>query len=159
MAQQPNVRITDAEKPRPIPQPGVAVKWRADKPGVPVEPTSIRGGGIYGAIGPDPGYGLKLVNNTELPDDDPQLPRVLSGLVLARAAALGRGPIKEDVEVALILCGYDDDAPQELVERRERWLEASAHEQRPGATAVAEVDRDLLVMKPDRLRHQVRHSK
>lgn len=159
MAQQPNVEITDGERPRAIPQPGVAVKWRADKPGIPDGPTGVLGGGYYGTTGPDPGWGLKIVNNAELPDDDPDLRRVLTGLVLARAAALGRAPVREDLDVALILCGYDDDAPAHVVERRKRWLEASPHEQRPGARAVADVDKDELVLKPDRLRYALRHSR
>ena len=159
MAQQPNVEITDAERPRLIPQPGVAVKWRADKPGIADGPTGGLGGGYYGTTGPDPGWGLKIVNNAELPDDDPDLRWVLTGLVLVRAAALGRAPVREDLDVALVLCGYDEDAPAYLVERRKRWLEAAPHEQRPGATAVAEVDKRELVLKPDRLRYALRHSK
>jgi len=159
MAQQPNVEITDGEKPRPIPQPGVAVKWRADKPGIPDGPDGIPGGGYYGTTGPDPGWGLKIVNRADLPDDDPDLREVLTGLVLARAAALGRAPVHEDLEAALILCGYDEDAPSSVVERRKRWLDASPHEQRPGATAVAEVDKVTLVMKPDRLSYALRHSR
>lgn len=159
MAQQPNVEITDAERPRPIPQPGVAIKWRADKPGIPDGPTGTAGGGYYGTTGPDPGWGLKIVNGAKLPDDDPDLREVLTGLVLARAAALGRAPVREDLDVALILCGYDEDAPASLLERRERWLEASPHEQRPGATAVAEVDKSQLILKPDRLRYAIRHSR
>jgi hypothetical protein len=159
MAQQPNVEITDAERPRAVPQPGVAVKWRADKPGLPVGPTGTPGGGYFGTTGPDPGWGMRLVNHADLPDEDPDLRRVLSGLVMARAAALGRAPVKEDLEVALILCGYDADPPAEVVERRERWLAASPHEHRPGATAVAEVDKETLVMKPERLRYVLRHSR
>jgi hypothetical protein len=159
MAQQPNVEITDAERPRPILQPGVAVKWRADKPGIPHGPTGTPGGGYYGTTGPDPGWGLKIVNSAQLPDDDPDLRKVLTGLVLARAAASGRAPVREDLDVALILCGYEEDAPASLVERRERWLEASPHEQRPGATAVAEVDKSHLILKPDRLRYAIRHSR
>lgn len=159
MAQQPNVEITEGERPRPIPQPGVAVKWRADKPGIPVGPTGTPGGGYYGTTGPDPGWGLKIVNGAVLPDDDPDLRKVLTGLVLARAAALGRGPVREDLDVALILCGYEEDSPAWLIERRERWLEASPHEQRPGATAVAEVDKSQLILKPDRLRYAIRRSR
>jgi hypothetical protein len=84
---------------------------------------------------------------------------VLIGLVLARAAALGRAPVREDLDVALILSGYDDDAPESLIERRDRWLEASPHEQRPGAAAVGEVDKSQLILKPDRLRYTIRHSR
>lgn len=159
MAQQPNVEITAAERPRAVPQPGVAVNWRADKPGLPIGPTGVAGGGYYGTIGPDPGYGMKLVNNADLPDDDPDLRKVLTGLVLARAAALGRAPMMEDVEAALVLCGFDEDAPSDVVERRKRWLDAAPHDQRPGATAVKEVDKETLVMKPDRLRYAIRHSR
>jgi hypothetical protein len=159
MAQQPNVEITAGERPRPVPHPGVAVKWRADKPGVSDGPDGTPGGGFYGTTGPDPGWGVKLVNNAELPDDDPDLREVLVGLVLARAAALGRAPVLEDLEVALILCGYDEDPPAWLVERRQRWLAASPHEQRSGATAVAEVEKANLVMDPNRLRHAMRHSR
>jgi hypothetical protein len=159
VAQQPNVEITDAERPRPTPQPGVAVKWRADKPGIPTGPTAIPGGGYYGTTGPDPGWGMRLVNNADLPDDDPDVRKVLSGLVMARAAALGRAPVKEDLEAALILCGYDEDTPAVVVARRKRWLDASPHEQRPGAAAVAEVDKETLVMTPERLRYAIRHSR
>jgi len=159
MAQQPNVEITDAEKPRRDLEPGISVKWRADKPGIPDGPTDIEGGGYYGTTGPDPGWGLKLVNSADLPDDDPDLRKVLTGLVLSRAAALGRAPVKEDLEVAIVLTGYDDDPPEHVVERRRRWLEAAPHEQRPGATAVAEVDRDILVMKPEQARFALRHAK
>lgn len=159
MAQQPNVEITEAERPRPIPHPGVAVKWRADKPGIPDGPTGTPGGGYYGTTGPDPGWGHKIVNGALLPDDDPDLRKVLTGLVLARAAALGRAPVREDLDVALILCGYDEEAPASWIERRERWLEASPHEQRPGATAVAELDKGQLILKPDRLRYVIRHSR
>jgi hypothetical protein len=159
MAQQPNVEITDAERPRRIPKPGIAVKWRADKPGIPDAPDEMPGGGYYGTTGPDPGWGLKLVNQADLPDDDPDLERVVSGLVLARAAAWGRAPVMEDVEVALILCGFDEGAPEGLIARRKRWLDASPHEHRPGATAVAEVERDVLMMKPSDARFAVRHAK
>ena len=33
---------------------------------------------------------------------------VVAGLTLTRAAALGRAPIPEDIEVALLLLGYGD---------------------------------------------------
>lgn len=146
MAQQPNVEITEAEAPRRVPQPGPAVKWRADKPGMPEGPTEVRGGGYYGTTGPDPGWGLRLLNQASLPSDDQHFREVVAGLMLARAAALGRAPIPEDIEVALTLCGYGFNAPQEVYDRRDRWIEAAAHDRRPGATAVAEVDRTVLTM-------------
>ncbi|HUF16325.1 MAG TPA: hypothetical protein VMQ46_10605 [Acidimicrobiia bacterium] len=158
MAQQPTVGITDAERPRVVLQPGAAVKWRSAKPGIPEGPGDVPEGGVFGTIGPDPGWGLRILSYYELPDDDPRLRKVVAGLVMARSAALGRAPVPEDIEVALVLCGYGDDPPPALVERRRRWLHATAHETRPGATAVAEMDRHLLVKKPEQVRFALRHS-
>lgn len=159
MAQEPNVEITAAEKPRAVPKPGVATTWRADKPGLDTGPDDIPGGGLFGTTGPDPGWGVKLVNNADLPDDDPNVRKVLTGLVMARAAAFGRGAVLDDLEVAFALCGYDEDPPEWVVDRRNRWIEASPHEQREGATAVAEVDKATLMMGLDRLRYALRHSR
>lgn len=158
MAQQPNVEITAAEEPRPKLEPGPAIKWRSTKPGVPQGPDEISGGGYYGTTGPDPGWGLRLLNQTVLPDDDVHFREVIAGLTLARAAALGRAPVREDIEVALALCGYGFEARPEVLERRKHWVEAAAHDSRPGATAVAEVDRDLLVRKPEQIAYVLRHS-
>lgn len=149
MAQQPNIEITAAEKPRTRLEPGHAVKWRSTKPGMPDGPDGVAGGGYFGTTGPDPGWGLKILAEVELPDDDPRLHDVVAGLMLARAAALGRAPVPEDIEVALILCGFGYEPPTSVVEARERWLEAAAHDRRPGATAVGEVDRNVLVLKPE----------
>jgi hypothetical protein len=153
MAQQPNVEITEATAPRRTPQPGPAVKWRADKPGVPSGPEDVPVGGRFGTTGPDPGWALRILREVELPSDDPRLKKVVTGLVLARAAAAGRAPVREDISAALVLCGYYDGAPQGLLERRERWLDAVPHETRPGETAVGEVDRQLIVNKPDQIRY------
>lgn len=156
MAQQPNVEITDAERPRPTPQPGPAVKWRAAKPGVPQGPGDVPSGGYFGNIGPDPGWGLRILEMAELPEDDEDLREVVAGLTLARAANLGRAPVPEDIKVALTLCGYGFEAPKEIVDRRLRWMEATNHDKRPGATAVAEVDRDLLVQSPEKVAYALR---
>lgn len=153
MAQQPNVEITEATAPRPRPQPGPATTWRSDKPGIPAGPADVPRGSEFGHAGPDPGWGIRLINNSELPDADPRLRAVVTGLVLARAAALGRAPVPEDIEAALVLCGYGDEASSDLVERRERWLEAAPHDKRPGATAVSEVDRELIMNKPEQIRY------
>jgi hypothetical protein len=106
-------------------------------------------------VTPDGGWGLRLINQADLPDDDPNLRAVISALAIARAGALGRGPIPEDIDVALALTGYGFDAPDEVHERRERWMAAVPHEVRPGQTAVGEVDRNLLVEKPDQVRRSL----
>jgi hypothetical protein len=139
-------------------EPGPAVKWRSGKPGLANGPADVPSGGWFGSPGPDPGWGLRLLTDTALPDDDPRLFKVVSGLVLARAAASGRAPIPEDIDVALALCGYGVETRADIVERRNRWLDATAHETRPGATAVSEVDKDLLVNKPEQVRYAMRRS-
>ena len=92
------------------------------------------------------------MNASDLPDDDSDLKSVVAALTITRAGALGRGPVPEDIEVALALCGYGYDPSDEVLQRRERWKAAVPHEVRPGQTAAGEVDRDLIVRKPDEIR-------
>lgn len=152
MAQQPNIEITEATAPRHKLEPGPAAGWRATKPGVPMAPGDVPRGGGFGYTGPDPGWALKLIAEADLPGDDPRLRQVVTGLVMARAAALGRAAIPEDIEAALILAGQGDDPIPDAVERGKRWLAAVPHDKRPGATAVAQVDNELLVAKPEQIR-------
>lgn len=155
MGQQPNIEITEEDRPRATPQPGASVNWRSSKPGIPTGPQDVP---RFGRTGPDPGWALKLVARADLPGDDPKLASVVTGLVLARAAALGRAAVPEDIEAALVVCGYGEDVSDDLVERRERWIEAVPHEKRPGQTAVAEVDPQILIQKPEAIRYAYRHS-
>ena len=153
MGQQPNIEINDADRPRTTLQPPPARRWRPSiKPGIPTSPEEVPSGGRFGQTTPDGGWGWRLVNAADLPDDDPDLKAVLAALTIARAGALGRAPVGEDLEVALALCGYGYDAPEAVVEGRERWKAAVPHEVRPGQTAVSEADRDLLVRKPGEIR-------
>lgn len=156
MGQEPNIEITDGEKPRPVLQPPPAGRWRPSlRPGMITAPDQVPAGGRFGMIGPDAGYALRILSGASLPDPDPDLKAVLGALMVARAAAAGRAPVQEDLEVALILCGYGYEAPDEVVERRRRWVEAVHHDLRPGETVLAEVDRDLLLEKPDQVRRAV----
>jgi hypothetical protein len=98
------------------------------------------------------------VAHADLPSDDAALRSVIIGLVQARAAVHGRAAVPEDVDAALVLCGYGEDASQDVIERRERWIVESAHDQRPGASAVAEIDRDLIAAKPGQIRYAQRLS-
>lgn len=159
MAQQPNLEVTDAERPRSVPAPGAAVRWRSDKPGIPDGPGDVQKGGIFDTTGPDQGWGSLIVGRAELPDDDPRLREVVEGLVLVRSATLGRAPVMEDIDAALAICGYGFDPAPEVVKRRNRWLGAVPHEKRSGATAVAEVDRDLLVREPAEIAEALRSGR
>ena len=158
MGQQPNIELDEADQPRKTPQPPPAARWRPTKPGLVTSPDQVPSGGRFGAAGPDAGWGLRLLANAELPDPDPRLRGLLEGLMMSRAAALGRAPIPEDIQAGLALCGYGYEAPAEVVERRRRWLAAVPHEHRPGFAAANEVGSDLLVMKPEQIRFAIGHK-
>lgn len=158
MGRQPNVELSESDRPRRGLEPGPSVKWRADKPGIPSSPLEVPKGGGFGVIGPDHGWAWKVVSGADLPDDDPRLRMVVTGLVMARAGALGRAAIAQDVEAALAIAGFGEESRPDLDERRQKWLEASGHDQRPGATAVSEVDLSMLIQKPERIRWAVRHT-
>jgi len=153
VGQQPNIGVSEGERPRRVLQPPPARRWHPDiKPGIPTSPEEVPHGGRFGQTTPDGGYALRLVNSADLPDDDPDLRGLLAALTMARAGMRGRAPSQEDLEVALALCGYGYEAPPEVIERRERWLAAVPHESRPGQTAVGEMDRELVVLRPDEVR-------
>lgn len=158
MGQQPNIEHDEAALPRPTEVTPPADRWRPVKPGLITSPGDVPTGPGFGSAGPDAGWALKLVEQAELPDDDPRLKSVVIGLATARAAALGRGPVHEDIEVALVLCGYGFAASEEVLERRERWLAAVPHEKRPGATAVGDVDKELIGAKPEQVRWALGHG-
>ena len=93
-----------------------------------------------------------------MPDLSDSLRKVLATLMGARAASFGRAPTQEDFEVALILCGIGEALPPALADRRERWVDAAAHDKPPGRTALAEVGMDLLRHKPAEVRLRVSRS-
>lgn len=151
MGQQPNVEMREAERPRVTLETPPAGRWRPLKPGLITAPDQVPRGGSFGLVGPDAGFALKLLARADVPDD-PGAKEVLAALMTARAALLGRAPIVEDLDVALILCGYGYDAPPEVVARRERWFESAAHETRPGQGALEDLDVELIVNKPEQVR-------
>lgn len=153
MAQQPNIEVRPADRPRPVPEPGAAAGWRPGmRPGVIQAPGDVPRGGSFGTPGPDAGWALKLVRRADLPDRSEELEQVLAALAGARAAHFGRAPVPVDVEVAKLLAGIGEGLPEELAARRGRWIEATAHERSKGRGAVAEVDLELLVSPPEIVR-------
>jgi hypothetical protein len=113
-------------------------------------------GGAFGTPGPDTGWALKLVRAADLPERTEGLELVLAALMAARASHFGRAPVPEDLEVAKTLAGFGEGLPADFVERRGRWIEATAHEPSPGRTAVSEILPDLLELKPDQIKRRLR---
>ncbi|REK20631.1 MAG: hypothetical protein DWQ40_05195 [Actinobacteria bacterium] len=158
MGQQPNIELEESDLPRKTPEPAPARRWRPTKAGLITSPEQKPVGGAFGHIGPDHGWAQRVVDAVELPDPDPDLRDVVVGLTQARAASFGRAPVREDVEVALILCGYGDNPPPDRIERRALWLAAAPHDKRPGQTAVQDVNPEYLRMKPAELRYALKNG-
>lgn len=98
-----------------------------------------------------------MLRDYDLPSDDPDFESVVAALVMARAADAGRGAIREDIDVALVFCGFWENAPPYLKERLSLWLAAVPHDVRPGQTAVADVDPEILVRRPEQIRYALTH--
>ena len=117
-------------------------------------PHQVPRGEGFGTPGPDTGWAFRLIDAAEVPGRTDGFDKVLGALMGARASLFGRAPTGEDLEVALLLSGIGEGLPDHLVERRERWVEATAHEKPPGRSALAEVG-DLLKHRPPEVRLRV----
>ncbi|MDP3983994.1 MAG: hypothetical protein Q8Q52_03185 [Acidimicrobiia bacterium] len=156
MGQQPNVELQPADRPRPVPEPGPARRWRPTRPGDITAPEQMRWGGAFGTPGPDTGYAMKLIAQADLPGRSPLLERLVATLMGARASLLGRAPILEDLEVAKEILGLGENPDPGLAEQRVKWMGMAAHEKIPGQVVVAEIDPELLRAKPAGVRRMRR---
>lgn len=157
MGQQPKVEITPGDLPRKTSEPDPPRRWKPGmRPGMITSPQQMKWGGAFGTPGPDTGFAFKIIRGADLPERSEPLELVLGALMGARASLFGRAPTGEDLEVAKIVAGIGYNLPPDLAERRDRWLEATAHEASPGRTAVAEIDPDLLRHKPEAVAKRLR---
>lgn len=87
-----------------------------------------------GNHGPDQGYALLLAGHlcARLHLAEPEHAEdVLAGVVaiaLRRASIVGRAPMMGDLELAAMLFGYLDDAPEPLVKERVRLFGGISHD-------------------------------
>lgn len=138
MPTDPYVPTTLDEEPRQAPNlaPGVhmppSVGWRADRPG---DLSSAQPeGALLGTPGPSTGYALTLANRRRddlclAPHEDAEdAIAVIAAIAMKRAGALSRAPINEDVEVAMGVLGYSDDALSARWELRAGTVRGAAHE-------------------------------
>ncbi len=149
--------------------PGASV-WYPHRPAdYRSQPGAVRGPNM-GNHGPDQGYALLLAERLrdrlhlaehEHADD------VLAGVVaiaLRRASIVGRAPMMGDLELAALLFGYLDDAPEPLVKERARRFGGISHDywqQRDLADLIPESTlrlsssavRELIAAGPDAWKH------
>ncbi|HVM65602.1 MAG TPA: hypothetical protein VMU14_12125 [Acidimicrobiales bacterium] len=122
-------------------------------PWVPDRPAEVRPAGVqptgrmFGAVGPDQGYALRLAEGMHdqlrlAPGEDRH--DVVSGAVgvaMKRSALFGRAPVRADLDVGFGVWGFLDDAPEELVALRRAMFAQASHdygERRAIADAVPE---------------------
>ena len=121
-------------------------------------------GGGFGTIGPDAGYVLRLIEQEQLivgPGEDRHNAEAgIAAIATARASRFGRAPITEDVELAMLLLGFDtNELPVELVEglRADRvaWFANLSHDAAARRRLVEAVPMAVLESKPGAVRAQM----
>ncbi len=107
--------------------------WMADRPGDMVAEVHQPTGRAFGNQGPDQGYVLKLagrfVDELVLAPGEHEADAIAGTVPVAlrRASIFGRGPVSEDLRIALILFGFLDAASDELVSFRRRLFDEVHH--------------------------------
>lgn len=152
MTRQPNIDPPVQDLPRANLTPQAPDRWSPDRPGTITAPDQLSPGGLFGRPGPDTGWAFRITRQAGLTAEEMRAEGILVTLMSARASLLGRAPVPEDLEVARILLGYDEEAPDPVVERRGRWLKESRHETVPGTRAAEEIGDELLLLSPQALR-------
>ncbi len=113
--------------------PGASV-WYSHRPADYRSRPGLVHGPNMGNHGPDQGYALLLAGRlrARLHLAEPEhADDVLAGVVaiaLRRASIVGRAPMMGDLELAAMLFGYLDDAPEPLVEERARLFDGISHD-------------------------------
>lgn len=163
MGRQPNVELVEAERPVKKLTRAAEPRWTQRRPGEITSPSEMPSGGSFGRPGPDTGWGLSMIRAASF--DRGRRPRavekLLCALVGARASHARRGPVRQDLEVALSLLGLHGaypvhgPAPEEIGRCREKWLDALSHEPWPGRSALAAIPVDLLNDSPERVRSRL----
>ena len=159
MGQQPNIESSSLDLHMEGTERGAERRWKPSRPGEITSSADVPTGPSFGRPGPDTGWATRLLSATSYDRGDRPaiLADLLTALMGARASAAGRGPVPQDVEVALSLVGLrsqdmDADSLARLALVRNRWLYAIAHEPSPGMAALADIDPGLLADTPVRVR-------
>lgn len=157
MTQPTFVPISEADQVRPARHLHVPGSWTASRPADLRTPHVPSGRGM-GSPGPDAGFALRLVRRFEhqvklTPGESEH--DVLTGVALVaarRAAVFGRAPSIYDVQFALNLWGFLEDAPEDLVTDRRKAFSAVSHDYVAQRTLVDSVDEDILRRSPGEAR-------
>ncbi len=161
MGQQPNLELGPDDSPRTKASPGAARRWRPSRPGELTKIADVPSGGAFGVAGPDAGYALKLVAQLELKllpgEHHHDVAAGLAAIATARAGAVGRAPVADDVTVGMIVLGLDSesDAGASVKEGRPGWVANLGHDATKLRRLVADIPSEILGLTPAGVREQL----
>jgi hypothetical protein len=164
MGQQPNIELEISDLPRPTATPPAARRWKPSRPGDATSPGDVPWGGAFGTPGPDTGFVLRLIKRRDFVlrphESRKDAEAVLGALAAARASHVGRAPTSEDVDVALLLLGFDGrDVSGAVIEAlgadREEWIAGAAHDGSRVRAVTTAVDRAVLAASPAVIRERM----
>lgn len=164
VGQQPNIELEISDLPRPRRKPDAASGWIPGRPGELDGPEDMKRGGGFRTSGPDAGYALSLVAKRyfDLADGEHRSNAnvALAAVAAARSSLFGRGPTKKDVDMALVLLGYDAEGVPaetiaELATSRIAWFAAAGHNPAKLNEFVSGLDEASLRLTADQARQRM----
>jgi hypothetical protein len=156
MTQPTFVPIAEADQVRPARHLNVPGTWTQSRPAEVVGPVRHRSRDM-GTPGPDSGFAFRLARRFEHElrlSEGESAHDVLFGTALVaakRAALFGRAPSIYDVQVALNLWGFLDEAPPALAATRRAAFSAISHDYVAQRQLVDSVPEDVLRLGPDKV--------
>lgn len=121
----------------------------------------MKWGSGFGAVGPDSGYALSLIGrrNFELSEGELRhnATAAVAAVASARASLYGRAPTGKDIDLALVLLGYDSKGvpaktTAELAQGRLEWFAAAEHHPGRLVDFVGSIGADVLRLTADEAR-------
>ncbi|MCP4968300.1 MAG: hypothetical protein GY926_24095 [bacterium] len=164
MGQQPNIELEISDLPRPRKRPDPARSWVPDRPGELHRPEDMQWGAGFGTTGPDSGYARSLVAARDLVLADGEhrsnVDVAVAAIASARSSLFGRAPTGKDIEMVLVLLGYDNEGvPAEmtadLAAKRVNWFAAAGHHPANLHSFIALLSADTLRLTAGEARSQM----
>jgi hypothetical protein len=124
----------------------------------------MRWGAGFGSTGPDAGYAMTLVKTRdfELAEGEHRANAnaAVAAVAAARSSLFGRAPTKKDVDLALVLLGYDTselpaDSVADLGPARREWFAAAGHHPERLTAFLSRLEPTVLKLTAEQARSRV----
>ena len=164
VGQQPNIELEISDLPRPQKKPDPARSWVPGRPGELNGPEDMQWGAGFGTTGPDSGYARSLIATRDLDlaagEHRSNVDVAVAALASARSSLFGRAPTGKDIDMVLVLLGYDnagvpDEMAADLATKRVDWFAAVGHHPANLHTFIASLSADTLRLTADQTRSQI----